>query len=197
MNQQLYKVSTGTDLSMSPSGCCGHELAPVHTIDTAHQHQPAVPCNSVTVLFPLTTPQIWQDSWVITICVPFLFMPSSFARLGCVSTGLVYPASCCASVLRTTKPVQDQHQDQCHRHGHQSERRNQHHRQLVKWLKYWVVYGATQLAGKELERRGVWRFVWFGDHLYLLMLMFLQLPYFRGAVRLYDHIEQSLRTLLR
>lgn len=142
------------------------------------------------ILFILITPQFWRDGWVVTVGVPFLFMPSSFARLGCVSAGLVYPASCCASVLRTPEPVQDRSQDH-----HRSECCGQHCGQLVKWLKYWVVYGGVQLALAELERRGLWRFVLFGDHLRLLMLMFLQLPYFRGAVRLHDHIKKSLGDL--
>lgn len=54
-----------------------------------------------------------------------------------------------------------------------------------QWLKYWVVYGFLSLI-LEANLSAVLPYVPFFYHLQLLTLIWLQLPYFRGATFLHD-----------
>jgi len=55
---------------------------------------------------------------------------------------------------------------------------------LCQWLKYWVVYGLMALMEANVET--VARYIPLFYHAQLLLLVYLQLPYFRGAAFLHD-----------
>lgn len=60
----------------------------------------------------------------------------------------------------------------------------------VKWLKYWVVLAVLTYVGYEFEALFAW--LPLGHHLHLLVLIWLQLPYFRGAPRVFDAVGRAL-----
>ena len=67
----------------------------------------------------------------------------------------------------------------------------------MRWLKYWVVYAIHLLVGAESEQLLRWiPLLGFRHHIHLLMLVWLQLPYFRGATTIYDRAGGVLGQML-
>jgi hypothetical protein len=161
--------------------------------------------------------EVCRDGFVLAIALVAFCMPFNvLTELGCVAAGLAYPAACSASLLLvraaptlSTTPVPPSDLDDDDNNNNNSNngmgivvsisrRDRQQLAEEVKWLKYWVVYAAAIHVGHELDSKGLFNLVLFGrHHLHLLLLVFLQLPYFRGAVRLHDWAKRrALRLLL-
>jgi len=108
---------------------------------------------------------VCADGWVLLALV-FLATPGGFlTQMGCLLAGMAWPAACSALLVGATgaRPLQRQ----------------------VLWCKYWACYASLLHAGHELERVGVWKWAYGGHHAHLMLVVWLQLPYFRGAPRLH------------
>ena len=108
---------------------------------------------------------VCADGWVLGGLV-FLGTPGFLTRLGCVGVGLGWPAACSALLVGQAGPLALGRQ--------------------LRWLKYWAVYSLLLHGGHELDRTGLSRVVFFPHHAHLLLLVWLQLPYFHGASTLHD-----------
>lgn len=115
---------------------------------------------------------ICADGWVLLSLV-FLATPGGFlTQVGCLLAGLVWPAACSALLVGATGPRALQRQ--------------------LQWAKYWACYASLLHAGHELERTGLWQWAVGGHHLHLLFVVWLQVPYFRGAPRLHAYAIDKL-----
>ena len=158
-----------------------------------------------------TVMEVGREGWVLAIaCVAFCMPFSVLTELGCIVTGLVYPAACSASAvmassgspsksssaLTAAKATSLSLADVVTRAF--SRRDVSHLRTEIKWLKYWVVYALAIHVGHEFHAKGLYRLILFGrHHLHLMLLVYLQLPYFRGAVRIHDAMKRRLFRLLK
>lgn len=50
-------------------------------------------------------------------------------------------------------------------------------------MKYWCVYALILHGGHELEASGLWNYLFGATYFHLLLVIYLQLPYFRGAIK--------------
>ena len=115
---------------------------------------------------------ICADGWVLLALV-FLATPGGFlTQVGCLLAGLVWPAACSALLVGAT--------------GSRALQRQ------LQWAKYWACYASLLHAGHELERTGLWQWAVGGHHLHLLLVVWLQVPYFRGAPRLHAYAIDKL-----
>uniref|UniRef100_A0A7S2R5J1 Uncharacterized protein n=1 Tax=Rhizochromulina marina TaxID=1034831 RepID=A0A7S2R5J1_9STRA len=120
--------------------------------------------------------EVSRDGWIL-LALAFLFSAGFMTEVGCLLAGLCYPAMCSAKLLGAVMErvfIESQ----------------------VRWLKYWAVYAVTFCFGLSIEAAGIWRWVLFGNHVHLVFIVYLQLPYFRGALLLYDKTKMALSQLL-
>eukprot|EP00615_Pteridomonas_danica_P006448 CAMPEP_0114338704 /NCGR_PEP_ID=MMETSP0101-20121206/7213_1 /TAXON_ID=38822 ORGANISM="Pteridomonas danica, Strain PT" /NCGR_SAMPLE_ID=MMETSP0101 /ASSEMBLY_ACC=CAM_ASM_000211 /LENGTH=438 /DNA_ID=CAMNT_0001471373 /DNA_START=539 /DNA_END=1855 /DNA_ORIENTATION=- len=109
-----------------------------------------------------TLREICSDGWVLLGCV-FFITPSVLTQYGVLLCGLIYP-SACSALLVTDHAV----------YALPSQ---------VRWLKYWCVYALMLHGGHELESVGLWSWMIGAHYFHLCLVIYLQLPYFRGAAR--------------
>lgn len=113
-----------------------------------------------------TIRELCSDGWVLLGSV-FFFTPM-FTQYGILLCGLLYPAACSA-LLVTDQAL----------HALPSQ---------IRWLKYWCVYAMVLHFGHELESSGLWYFMFGANYFHLALVIYLQLPYFRGATRIYSFV---------
>ena len=119
---------------------------------------------------------VCADGWVL-LSLAFLATPGGFlTQVGCLLAGLVWPAACSALLVGATGPRALQRQ--------------------LQWAKYWACYASLLHAGHELERTGLWQWAVGGHHAHLLLVVWLQVPYFRGAPRLHAYAIGKLSAAL-
>jgi hypothetical protein len=120
---------------------------------------------------------------LILVSLPFLLSPSFVTKIGVLLVGLAFPAH--ASALAVT--LLDQSAPAAT--GRDATR-------TAAWLEYWIVYAVFTLLHAALSVLFGWWFpLW--DQFHLLALLWLQLPYFRGARRLFALVVVANRVWQR
>lgn len=108
------------------------------------------------------------------LVAPALLMPAILARPARAVAALLLPAHATLAALAVDRAA-------THRQGEFESMATAESRH---WLRYWVVLAAAWAGKAFLEQGGAgWLPLW--DHAFLLLALWLQLPYFHGADRLY------------
>ena len=146
-----------------------------------------------------------HDGYILAF-LPFVASPGFMARFGCLGAGLAFPVY--KSILRVqthlvppslAPPARGGLGGACNRGKGEAQtgakRENEEEPQPipvsviaplhVQWLKYWLVYSLGSLA-VEANLASVLGYIPFFYHFQLLVIIWLQLPYFRGATWLHD-----------
>eukprot|EP00208_Stichococcus_sp_RCC1054_P009082 CAMPEP_0206151438 /NCGR_PEP_ID=MMETSP1473-20131121/38824_1 /ASSEMBLY_ACC=CAM_ASM_001109 /TAXON_ID=1461547 /ORGANISM="Stichococcus sp, Strain RCC1054" /LENGTH=259 /DNA_ID=CAMNT_0053548985 /DNA_START=191 /DNA_END=967 /DNA_ORIENTATION=+ len=113
-----------------------------------------------------------------SVGLQLLLQPASSAvvfRAACSVVGVVYPA------YESLKTVESGH----------LERHQAHQRRDAQWLMYWAVYATFEVVERHTASLVTWvPYYW---HVKLGFLLWLQLPSFQGARRLYMRVSPLLR----
>ncbi|CAM9748528.1 unnamed protein product [Pylaiella littoralis] len=122
------------------------------------------------------------DSWMLVPVPLLLFTPSFITSLGCVYAGLVVPSFNSIKTLgrRSNVNTSDGRVALATLVG--SPR--------VRWLTYWVAYGGWLHVSRCLG--GLLRMLPLATHAQLLLLLWLQVPLFRGGGRILDFGERCM-----
>ena len=102
---------------------------------------------------------------VVLLSLLFLFTPGFLTYYGCLVVGYLYPIYAAMYSLRIKQT------NMC-----------------VWWLTYMIVFNMVFLALDTIEPLFSWIPLWPENHLRLLLFIWLQLPYFRGAQVLYSKV---------
>eukprot|EP00051_Salpingoeca_urceolata_P011219 m.138622 g.138622 ORF g.138622 m.138622 type:complete len:478 (+) comp17035_c0_seq4:2397-3830(+) len=97
---------------------------------------------------------------VAVLALPFVVTPGFLTHYGCALVGLAYPVANSLAALSALRPEL-----------------------LRRWCTYWVVFAAITVAHELLEP--VFGFLPLWHHAELAYTVWLQLPYFRGADRVF------------
>ncbi|CAM9541237.1 unnamed protein product [Sphacelaria rigidula] len=122
------------------------------------------------------------DSWMLLPTPAFIFTPGFLTNLGCLYAGLVVPS------LNSIKTLG--RRSQTNILGQWSSEANPAGGARVRWLTYWVAYGLWWHV--SLLFSGILRILPFSRHAELVLLLWLQVPIFRGAGRIFDIAEGFL-----
>eukprot|EP00944_MAST-04C_sp_MAST-4C-sp1_P000444 g444.t1 len=102
---------------------------------------------------------------VVLLSLLFLFTPGFLTYYGCLMVGYLYPIYAAMYSLRIKQT------NMC-----------------VWWLTYMIIFNMVFFALDVIEPLFSWIPLWPENHLRLLLFIWLQLPYFRGAQVLYSKI---------
>ncbi|CAM9279242.1 unnamed protein product [Ectocarpus fasciculatus] len=111
------------------------------------------------------------DSWMLVPALAFFLTPSFMTELACLYAGLVIPS------FNSIKTI-----------GRRSNISADSARE--RWLTYWVAYGGWWHLSLGLG--GILRVLPLAAHFELALLLWLQVPLFRGGARMLDFLERCM-----
>ena len=101
---------------------------------------------------------------IILMSLLFLFTPGFITYYGCLMVGYLYP------IYASMYSVSIEQKNMC-----------------LWWLTYMIVFNIVFLILDMVEPMLGWIPIWPENHLRLLLFIWLQLPYFRGAQVIYSN----------
>ncbi|CAM9897708.1 unnamed protein product [Chrysoparadoxa australica] len=135
-----------------------------------------------------------KDSWMLCVVPLFLFTPGFITYAGCIYVGMGVPALNTIKIVATPTYLQEQIKEKKSSKRGTAIDNGANSKQRIRWVMYWAVYGLYWLL--HLELMSVLRYVPLSSHIQLAFLLWLQLPYFRGAIRTSQWLQGRVQIYL-